>query len=50
MYSYATAALAAQHRADQMCAAHARRNARGVARRPGRHATRLVLHAFGLFH
>jgi hypothetical protein len=50
MYGYASPALAEQHRADQLCAAHRHRHARGVARRPGRKVARLVLAAFGLFH
>ena len=49
MYGYASPALAEQHRADQRCAAHRHRHARGVARRPARKAARLVLAAFGLF-
>ena len=49
MYGYATAALAEQHRADRLSAAHRHRHARGVSRRPGRNAARVVVAAFGLF-
>jgi hypothetical protein len=49
MYGYASPALAEQHRADQLGAAHRHRHARGVAQRPRRNFARLVLTAFGLF-